>query len=350
MSTTTYVRIKSRAFILGLVILVVIASFFLIYPNFITQIMPTTATPTSTTTSMPRTQQTSIEIYEISPSQPIIGNMMAVRGDISPTVGAGIVTLTYTRPDGIGYTRYARVSTSSSFTDIFYPDVIGIWNVIASYLNFKSQPYSFRVASPQITIVTTTTSQTTAITTASQITTTSQIIATTTTSSSTTVASTVTTSQQVYSKILSIPFCSYSPTEAVCSVRVMWMILQYYGYDVSIQQIMQDIVGKTYEQYMAEFGLNVTTLNAWNVYPISPSDEVRMANVKNFLVEQINLGRPVQVDWANPTHSVLVVGYKNYGNTIVFHDGNGLSPYLELPLDNFVVTRILLNCRSVYKT
>jgi len=135
----------------------------------------------------------------------------------------------------------------------------------------------------------------------------------------------------------------------------MKMILDYYGCNMSIDEIMTGKVGKTFENYMAEFGLETVYFNPWNILhtsAVSPLPEEGVTMTKNFLVEEINLNRPVYVAWANPLHNVLAVGYEDYGNIIVYHDGNGdpLGAYNKQSLYDFVVSRMLIDCRSVYRS
>jgi len=150
------------------------------------------------------------------------------------------------------------------------------------------------------------------------------------------------------SKILSVPFCASS--EGDCGAHTMWMILQYYGHNISIERIMQDRSGKTYEQYLAQFGLkDIFFSSGYDPFNPNANQEERISKSKNFIVEQINLDRPIDSAWGNPPHKILVVGYD--GEIVVFHDGNG-SPegaYNRMPIQDFVVTRLLIECRSVYR-
>jgi hypothetical protein len=148
------------------------------------------------------------------------------------------------------------------------------------------------------------------------------------------------------SKVLVVPYCE--SIEGDCGDRTIKMILDYYGFHLTIPEIIAGKYMKTFEAYMAEFGLQTTKF--YTDYPLAPED-ARMATSKNFIVEQINLGRPIDAGWANPPHKVLIVGYEDNGNVIVYHDGGGgpTGAYNKASLHDFVITHSLIDCRSVWR-
>jgi len=84
------------------------------------------------------------------------GDSTAISGFLSPSRGGIPITLTYKKPDGSTYTKSIATSPEGRFADAYVPDMVGSWNVFASwsgdegYLAATSPSVSFTVeAKPQ---------------------------------------------------------------------------------------------------------------------------------------------------------------------------------------------------------
>ncbi|MBS7649056.1 Ig-like domain repeat protein, partial [Candidatus Bathyarchaeota archaeon] len=69
----------------------------------------------------------------VSPSTVTIGGSVIVSGVVSPAVGGVMVILTYTKPDASSSTRIVATSQNGAYSDIYTPDQLGSYSVIASW-------------------------------------------------------------------------------------------------------------------------------------------------------------------------------------------------------------------------
>jgi len=69
----------------------------------------------------------------VSPLTVTLGESVAVTGAIAPEVPGVEVTLTYTRPDATMFTRKTITSLHSTYADVYTPDKVSTWAVVASW-------------------------------------------------------------------------------------------------------------------------------------------------------------------------------------------------------------------------
>ncbi|MGA3296916.1 MAG: Ig-like domain-containing protein, partial [Candidatus Bathyarchaeia archaeon] len=62
-----------------------------------------------------------------------LGNSVSVTGNMTPALPSAQITIRYTRPNGTVVTRETITSMHSSFADVYTPDLIGTWYVMASW-------------------------------------------------------------------------------------------------------------------------------------------------------------------------------------------------------------------------
>ncbi|MBC7113649.1 MAG: lamin tail domain-containing protein [Candidatus Methanomethyliales bacterium] len=93
----------------------------------------------------------------LTPSEVTEGDMITVKGSLSPPVSGRTVTLTYTRPDGKTFTRAVTTGPNGSYSDVYQPDVNGSWTVRAfwegddAHQDASSPPALFYVVSTSYT-------------------------------------------------------------------------------------------------------------------------------------------------------------------------------------------------------
>jgi hypothetical protein len=93
-----------------------------------------------------------------SPTQIVFGASINVQGTLSPSLGGANVTLTYTKPDKITFTRTVTTASNGTFTDTYFPDAVGSWTVVASWPGNKKYEdceysTSFTVVEPTGSII-----------------------------------------------------------------------------------------------------------------------------------------------------------------------------------------------------
>lgn len=116
-----------------------------------------------------------------------------------------------------------------------------------------------------------------------------------------------------------------------CGQAVMSMALQFWGQDISYQQVVNESnainVGTSYttlQNYLREKGLQ-----AQSYYQSSLEQ----------LISEVDAGRPaivlLEFDALFFTHYVLVVGYNPRRNTIIMHESQS-APYVEMDVEEFL--------------
>jgi hypothetical protein len=94
---------------------------------------------------------------EVSSSEIAFGESITVSGNVTPPHADADVLLTYTRPNGTSLKRTAPMDQSGFYSDIFMPDMVGIWMVNASWMGdeehagSESPSHSFTVGKSEIT-------------------------------------------------------------------------------------------------------------------------------------------------------------------------------------------------------
>ena len=69
----------------------------------------------------------------ISFSSIMIGDSVTVSGSLIPALSDKVVTLTYTKPDGLMFTRTCTTN-NGDYSDTYTPDMVGSWRVSASWV------------------------------------------------------------------------------------------------------------------------------------------------------------------------------------------------------------------------
>ncbi len=116
-----------------------------------------------------------------------------------------------------------------------------------------------------------------------------------------------------------------------CGQAVMSMALQFWGQDISYQQVVNESnpinVGTSYttmQSYLREKGLDAQS------YYNATLDQI---------ISEVNAGRPaivlLEFDSLFFTHYVLVVGYNSRRNTLIIHESQS-APYVEIDVDEFL--------------
>lgn len=129
--------------------------------------------------------------------------------------------------------------------------------------------------------------------------------------------------------IQNVPF-TMQGNDNTCGQAVMTMILNYWGINISYQQVVNETnpnnLPTTYDSitnYLRKKGLK--------------AQDYTKATINN-IIASINKGKPVIVllDWggASQEHYVVVVGYNQRKNTIIFHDSLD-GPYMEMGMQQF---------------
>jgi hypothetical protein len=127
-----------------------------------------------------------------------------------------------------------------------------------------------------------------------------------------------------------VPYVSQGE-DNTCGQAVMSMALQFWGQDISYQQVVNESnpinVGTSYttiQNYLREKGL--TAQSYYN------------ANLDQVIAE-VDAGRPaivlLEFDALFFTHYVLVVGYNARRNTLIIHESQS-APYVEIDVDEFL--------------
>lgn len=88
---------------------------------------------TSSSTSFTVSKISTTISCSTSSSEITEGDSVTVSGSISPAVSGKTVTLTYKKPDGSTFTRTVSSGSDGSYSDSYKPNVIGSWNVSASW-------------------------------------------------------------------------------------------------------------------------------------------------------------------------------------------------------------------------
>jgi hypothetical protein len=94
---------------------------------------------------------------EVSSSEIAFGESITVSGNVTPPHADADVLLTYTSPNGTSLTRTTPMDQSGFYSDIFMPDMVGVWTVKASwmgdeeYAGSESPSQSFTVGKSEIT-------------------------------------------------------------------------------------------------------------------------------------------------------------------------------------------------------
>jgi parallel beta-helix repeat protein len=86
----------------------------------------------SQTISLTVKKQDTTITTDARPNPVYVNNNMLVTGELKPAISA-LITLTYTKPDGIKMTRSVESSSTGAFTDTFTPNIVGSWTVSATF-------------------------------------------------------------------------------------------------------------------------------------------------------------------------------------------------------------------------
>lgn len=127
-----------------------------------------------------------------------------------------------------------------------------------------------------------------------------------------------------------VPFIKQGE-DNTCGQAVMSMALQFWGQDISYQQVVNESnainVGTSYttmQNYLREKGLQAQSYYQSNLEQ---------------LIAEVDAGRPaivlLEFDALFFTHYVLVVGYNPQRNTIIIHESQS-APYVELDVEEFL--------------
>jgi len=156
-------------------------------------------------------------------------------------------------------------------------------------------------------------------------------------------------------KVLQVSFIQLNPsTEEIglCMDRAIQMALNYYGVKLSISEIIANRYSMNYpsfEREMAYYGLKADGIN---LSFSNLTDLERIEIAKQFITSRINQGSPIVVGMQVPAHSVLIVGYKNQGAIVVYHDPAGFTldyAYRRRSIEEFVTVNRMVNLWAISK-
>lgn len=93
-----------------------------------------------------------------------------------------------------------------------------------------------------------------------------------------------------------------------CGIQCLWMVLHYYGLDLTFDRIKGDIGGRTKAEYLSEWGLAAEWLNLYTEENLNLTGDEKFWLCRKFIVESIRERRPAIVAIRNPPHSFVIVG------------------------------------------